>query len=202
MEAVGDGVTSTVCAPRRAAAAAASTPACPPPTTTTSQLRLAADVELVSARPAGAGVQRLAAAAAAPPPPLPAALAAAWCRPPSARRHMGRAAKANWAAGGGLAIGGARPQACSAQARCHGTVERVRTAYKGPKAPSNAEELAPLAAQSDGVSGQPGAGSRQSDHFTDAREHQRHLAHPQSPAFRAPLAPGRLQGPGRIIMAT
>jgi hypothetical protein len=38
MEAAGDGVTSTVAAPRRAAAAAASHPACPPPTTTTSQL--------------------------------------------------------------------------------------------------------------------------------------------------------------------
>lgn len=38
MEAAGDGVTSTVAAPRLAEAAAASHPAWPPPTTTTSQL--------------------------------------------------------------------------------------------------------------------------------------------------------------------
>lgn len=37
----GDGVTSSVRAPRRAAAAAASHPACPPPTTTTSTLLVA-----------------------------------------------------------------------------------------------------------------------------------------------------------------
>lgn len=50
MEATGEGVTSTVRAPRRAAAAAASQPACPPPTTTTSTAVAAAWAAALSAR--------------------------------------------------------------------------------------------------------------------------------------------------------